>query len=46
MKGTIKHSLMPVLAILLVAVMFTSVAYAATSVVNDATGDVGPAAPP
>jgi hypothetical protein len=41
MKKTIKHSLVLVLPILLVALMFISLAYAASSVVHDPIGDVG-----
>ena len=45
MKKTIRHSLVLVLTILLVAVMFISTAYAASSVVHDPTGDSDSPAP-
>ncbi len=45
MKKTIKHSLVVALAMLLVTVMFISLAHAASSVVHDPTGDVGSSPP-
>lgn len=45
MKKTIKHSLVLALSMLLVAVTFISLAYAATSAVHDPGGDVGSSPP-
>ena len=45
MKKMIKYSLVLALSMLLVVVLFSSLAYAATSVVHDPRGDVGSSAP-